>query len=321
MKKDFKQHSDYSSYMTKIEVSMPLYEARLSLTGRCNHNCVYCGPFSDGKIDNGYQDLSLEQVREVATLLKDKGLHVQLTGGEPTLRKDLIEIVKTLSDKGIKDIGLTTNGSRLNPEYAQRLFDAGISDIHIHMPSLNYEVFRKTTKDKNPQVVDEIIQTAIYLKKYRNAIEFNTPVTPLNLSTLPQLIDFCYSNEINLKLIEEVNLANKQITEGQIIQTFEDWFQKRGLKLDETKINKKYGRIYDLGNFSFRVAPATKGLVNYLNDKSDTILYDGRYWIGGKKSEFVFTPSYFLKTETGTFDDLEKNLNETMHIYNDDGKK
>ncbi len=304
-----------------MEISMPLYEARLSLTGRCNHQCIYCGPFSDGKSDNGYQDLSLDQVREITPLLKNKGLHIQLTGGEPTLRKDLTEIVKTLSYGGIRDIGLTTNGSIINPEYAQRLLDAGLSDIHIHMPSLDYETFRKTTKDKRQKVVDGIIQTALYLKKQEQSVEFNTPVTPLNLPTLPQLMDFCYSNKINLKLIEEVNLANKQISEGQIIQTFEDWFQAKELKIDETKIDKRYGRIYDLGKFSFRVAPATKGLVDHLNGKSDTILYDGRYWIGGKKKNFVFTPSYFLKTKTGSFDDLEKNLNETIQIYNNHEKK
>ncbi|MBU1136407.1 MAG: radical SAM protein [Nanoarchaeota archaeon] len=307
--------------MDKIEVSMPLYEARLSLTGRCNHQCIYCGPFSDGKADKGYKDLSLDQIRDIASLLKDKGLHIQLTGGEPTLRKDLAEIVEILSNNGITDIGLTTNGSMISPEYAQRLLGAGISDFHIHVPSLNYDVFRKTTKDKRQKVVDVIIQTALYLKREGEGVEFNTPITQLNLPTVPQLIDFCYSNEINLKLIEEVNLANEQVTEGQIIQTFEDWFKNRGLELDETKINKRYGRIYDLGNFSFRVAPATKGLVDFLNKKNEAILYDGRYWIGGKDNRFVFTPSYFLKTKTGSFKGLERNLNETIQIYNDHGKK
>ncbi len=307
--------------MDKIEVSMPLYEARLSLTGRCNHQCIYCGPFSDGKAENGYKDLSLNQIRDISSLLKDKELHIQLTGGEPMLRNDLIEIVEILSNNGITDIGLTTNGSKINPEYAQKLLSAGISDFHIHMPSLNYEVFRKTTKDKKQKVVDEIIQTTLYLRREGGGVEFNTPITQLNLPTIPQLIDFCYSNEINLKLIEEVNLENEQVTEEQIIQTLEDWFQNKGLKLDETKINKRYGRIYDLDNFSFRVAPATKGFVDFLNKKNDFILYDGRYWIGGKENNFVFTPSYFLKTKTGSFRDLKRSLDETIQIYNDYEKK
>lgn len=307
--------------MEKIEVSMPLYEARLSPTGRCNHKCIYCGPFSDGKAKNGYKDLSLNQIEEISVLLKDKGLHIQLTGGEPTLRNDLVKIVQTLSHTGIRDIGLTTNGSMINPVYAQELSDAGISDIHIHMPSLDYDIFIKTTKDKRKNVVDGIIQTAIYLKKQGRRIEFNTPVTAFNLPTLYNLIDFCYSNEVNLKLIEEINLTKEQITEVQIVQVLENWFQKKGLILNETKIDNRYGRIYDLGNFSFRVAPATKGLVNYLSGKGDTILYDGRYWIGGSNERFVFTPSYFLKTQTGTFKDLEKNLNDTIQIYKKNEKK
>lgn len=307
--------------MTKIEVSMPLYEVRLSLTGRCNHQCIYCGPFSDGKADKGYRNLSLSQIRNVASLLKDKELHIQLTGGEPTLRKDLTRLVDVLTSHGITDIGLTTNGSIINPEYVQKLLCAGISDFHIHMPSLNYNIFKKTTKNKREGVVDRIIQTAIYLKREKKNVEFNTPVTQLNLSTIPQLIDFCYSNKVNLKLIEEVNLANEQITEKQIIQIFENWFQNKGLELDETKVNKRYGRIYDLGNFSFRVAPATRGLVEFLNKKNKTVLYDGRYWIGGNDNSFVFTPSCFLKTKIGSFKNLERNLNETIQIYKNYGKK
>lgn len=308
-------------FMEKIEVSMPLYEARLSLTGRCNHRCIYCGPFSDGKSDKGYGDLTLRQISQIAPLLSDKGLHVQLTGGEPTLRKDLTKMVEILSRAGVNDIGLTTNGSMINPEYVQQLLDSGISDFHIHMPSLNYRVFQKTTKDKRQRVIDGIIETSLYLKQQGRGVEFNTPVTPFNLLTLPELIDFCYSNEINLKLIEEINLAKEQIPEGQITKTLEGWFQNKGLELDETKINKKYGRIYNFGNFSFRIAPATKGLVDFLNNENESILYDGRYWIGGKEDNFVFTPSYFLKIKTGNFKDLERNLNETIEIYNENEKK
>ena len=51
--------------MDKIEFTMPLYEIRMSLTGICNHDCVYCGPFSDGKKDNGYKELSLNQIKQL----------------------------------------------------------------------------------------------------------------------------------------------------------------------------------------------------------------------------------------------------------------
>lgn len=300
---------------------MPLYEIRLSLTGNCNHSCIYCGPFSDGKADNGYKELSLEQIKKIAPLLKEKGFHVQLTGGEPTLRRDLIEAVETLSNFGIEDIGITTNGSLLNPDYAQKLTTAGISDIHIHMPSLDHEVFEKTTRDRRSQVVDGIKQTALYLKQQGKGIEFNTPVTSINLKTIPQLIDFCYENKINLKLAEEISLSKKQIKEEKIIQIFEDWFRNKGLQLDETKISKKYGKIYNFGDFYFRVAPATKGLVDFLNGEGDTILYDGRYWIGGRDGKYLYTPSYFLSPEEGSYENLRENLDKTILMYENNKDK
>jgi molybdenum cofactor biosynthesis enzyme MoaA len=301
--------------MVKIEVSMPLYEIRLSLTGSCNHRCIYCGPFSDGKADRGYKDLSLRQIKKLAPLLKKTRLHVQLTGGEPTLKRDLIKIVKTLSDFGIKDVGLTTNGSKLNTGYVKKLMDAGISDIHIHIPSLDREAYKKTTGDKSKDVVNRIIDAALYLKKQNHKLEFNTPITNINVPTTTQLINFCYDNKINLKLIEEISLSKKQINEKEIIKILNNWFKNKKIYLNETRINKKYGRVYNFGDFYFRVAPATKGLSDFLNGKGDTILYDGRYWIGGRDGKFLFTPSYFLDPKEGSYKDLKGNLDKTMRVY------
>lgn len=306
--------------MEKIEVQMPLYEIRLSLTGRCNHKCIYCGPFSDGKSDNGYGDLFLDQIEELCPLLKEKGLHIQLTGGEPTLRKDLLAIIKTLTDSRINDIGITTNGSLLEKDYAKELKDAGLSSFHFHMPSLNESTFRKITSNRKKGIVDKIKGSAIFLRENGANVEFNTPVVPYNLQTLFDLEDFCYENRINLKLIEEINLVGNQITEKQITELFSDWFNKKRLIPKEITREKQYGKIYDLNGISFRVAPATKGLIEFLNGKGETILYDGRYWIGGKKGDFVFTPSYFLNPRVGNFEELKQNLNKTLDKYTHEKK-
>lgn len=308
--------------MKDIEISMPLYEARISVTGKCNHNCIYCGPFSDGKRDHGYGKLSLEQITLLAPLIKKSKLHTQLTGGEPTLRKDLRKIIEILKRVGIEDIGMTTNGSSINPEYISDLISAGIFDVHIHLPSLDNDAYKKTTRTRKRTNIEGIKDTALYLKLNNVGIEFNVPVTRINLPTLPELLDFCYENQMNLKLIEEVNLSGEQVKEEEISSFLERWFEANGLNLDEINIDKKYGRIYQISeDFSFRIAPATKGLVNYLNGKKEKILYDGRYWIGGKNGSFLFTPSYFLEPSKGKFEDLEKNLNETRQIYDENDKK
>jgi len=301
--------------MEKIEVTMPLYEIRLSVTGACNQQCIYCGPFSDGRGNNGYGELSVGQIEEILPLLRKNNLHVQLTGGEPTLRLDLLKIVSKLKEGGLADIGLTTNCSMIDVDRAVKLVEAGIVDIHVHVPSFNSEIFQKTTGNLNKGVIENFKQVGIYLAKTGCRIEFNTPVTCLNEETMDALCDFCFVNKINLKLIEEVNIKQRQIGVNKIVVNLEKWLSKNGVSLEPEKINKKYGYIYDFGEFSFRIALATRGLAEYLAGNCDVILYDGRYWMGGSNEQFLFSPSCFSRPQVGTLRDLENNFNNVKDFY------
>lgn len=306
--------------MPKTKISMSLYEVRLSITGACNHNCFYCGPFSDGKIDNGYKNLLLKQVKKITPLLKELDIHVQITGGEPTLRNNLIDIVKTLKKGGIDDIGMSTNGSNMNPKYAKSLVDAGISDIHIHFPSLDQDIFSKTTGDKQKGVVKRILKTVDSLKNLGCGVELNTPITALNKEKTAELMGYCYENKINLKLIEIVSSSDKKIEEDEIRDLLKSWVHKKSLSLNKVKVKNKYGIVYDFGGFFFRIAPETEGLLDFLEGRSDEVLYDGRYWIGGNGGKFLFSPTCFLPPQKGNFNDFEKNIKETIKKYQNEKK-
>src|SRR3989344_9254461 len=127
---------------------MPLHEVRLSVTGGCNHDCFYCGPFSDGKHSDSkdFRKLTLNQIEEIGSLLDQKNLHIQITGGEPSLRKDLEQIVEILRKKGNSDIGLTTNCSYMSGDILSNLVKRGLKDIHIHVPSFDRGVFERTIR-------------------------------------------------------------------------------------------------------------------------------------------------------------------------------
>ena len=94
---------------------------RISVTDRCNLRCVYCMP-EDGMIfDDRADHLSPEAIEEVVKVAIDLGVtHIKLTGGEPTIRKDLTEIVERISNLGIHDLSMTTNGLQL-PRLAGQL--------------------------------------------------------------------------------------------------------------------------------------------------------------------------------------------------------
>lgn len=113
---------------------------RLSLTDHCNLRCVYCMPLRGLKFVPGEELLTPQELELVVRAAADIGFYkIRLTGGEPTLRADLIEIVERISRiEGITDIALTTNAILL-PELAKPLRRAGLNRMNIHIDTLNPE--------------------------------------------------------------------------------------------------------------------------------------------------------------------------------------
>jgi cyclic pyranopterin phosphate synthase len=107
---------------------------RLSLTARCNFRCSYCSPAADGVSD----ELSREDAARLVRVFAGLGVRrVRLTGGEPTLRRDLLGIAADASAaEGIEELALTTNGQRLE-ELAAPLRAAGVSRLNVSLDTLD----------------------------------------------------------------------------------------------------------------------------------------------------------------------------------------
>jgi len=123
---------------------------RLSVTDRCNFSCAYCLPDGyspeSGSGETGSPELSLSEIERLVRGFARLGVSkVRLTGGEPTVRRDIVELARVVSSvQGIQKVALTTNGSRL-PELALPLLRAGVSSINISIDSLEEERFREIT--------------------------------------------------------------------------------------------------------------------------------------------------------------------------------
>jgi GTP 3',8-cyclase len=113
---------------------------RISLTDRCNLRCVYCMPMHGLKFVSNPELLTPTELETVARAAVDTGFRkFRLTGGEPTLRRDLVEIVERLAKiDGVKELAITTNGYRL-PKLAKPLKEAGLNRVNIHIDSLDSE--------------------------------------------------------------------------------------------------------------------------------------------------------------------------------------
>lgn len=118
---------------------------RLSVTDFCNYRCVYCLP--DGYQSCGEQDeLTLAEIATLVQAFAECGTQkIRLSGGEPTLRRDIADIVRICAAQpGIAKVAITTNGHRLAEIYRD-LIDAGVSQFNISVDSFRADTFHRLT--------------------------------------------------------------------------------------------------------------------------------------------------------------------------------
>jgi len=119
--------------------------ARISLnsSSTCNFRCIHC--HMEGIKSAPSTLMTADEIERILRILSTFGIDaVKLTGGEPMLRKDIVEIVKKLKSVGLHEISMTTNGTRFS-RLARSLHDAGLSRVNISLHSLDKDRFRSIT--------------------------------------------------------------------------------------------------------------------------------------------------------------------------------
>lgn len=175
---------------------------RLSLTDVCNFRCTYCLPEGYKKPCNKPSELSVEEIRRAVTAFAQLGLwKVRLTGGEPTLRRDFEDVVRTVSQvPGIRKVAMTTNGYRL-AQRAKAWRDCGVSAINISVDSLDPARFSAITgHDRLAEVMRGIdaAEAAGFESIKLNAVLMRG----VNDDELETMVDFVASRDLSLRFIE-----------------------------------------------------------------------------------------------------------------------
>ncbi|PKN51506.1 MAG: GTP 3',8-cyclase MoaA [Deltaproteobacteria bacterium HGW-Deltaproteobacteria-13] len=129
---------------------------RVSITDRCNLRCSYCRP-KEGISLQGHEDiLRYEEIIRIVSIAVKMGLvKVRVTGGEPLVRRGFVDFLADLKKiSGLRDISLTTNGILLE-QFAQNIYDAGVSRINISLDSLNKDKYFRITRGGN---LDDVLR-------------------------------------------------------------------------------------------------------------------------------------------------------------------
>jgi GTP 3',8-cyclase len=148
---------------------------RISITDRCNLDCLYCAPLGGRKRRSHAEILSYEEILRITKAAVHSGISkIRVTGGEPLQRKGMVRLCRMLADiDGIESLAMTTNGILLK-EFAAPLFDAGVRRVNISLDTLKPERFKNITgKDLLYQVLEGIEAAE---KVGMNPIKINTVV-------------------------------------------------------------------------------------------------------------------------------------------------
>ena len=178
---------------------------RLSVTDRCDFRCVYCMA-EDMTFLPRQQVLTLEEIARLARNFVDLGTEkIRLTGGEPLVRKDIVELVKEIGSYGLRDFAMTTNGNQLTT-MAEPLRKAGLQRLNISLDSLDADKFHSITRTgKLARVLDGI--DAAREAGFRG-IKLNAVVMKgRNDQEVPDLVDYARRKQIDITFIEEMPLG------------------------------------------------------------------------------------------------------------------
>jgi cyclic pyranopterin phosphate synthase len=193
--------------MDKFE--RPLISLRISITNRCNVKCFYC--HHDGIVPQNYE-MSSNEMQRIVKVAKEIGIEkIRLSGGEPLIRDDIIDIVTKISSVGFRDISLTTNGVLLD-KYAVALYNAGLTRVNVSFDTLNPETYKLITKRNYMELAKKGIEKAV--KAGLNPVKVNMVVMKgINDSEIWDMFQFCKDTCAILQLIELLKTENCQESE------------------------------------------------------------------------------------------------------------
>ncbi len=180
---------------------------RLSVTDRCDLRCTYCMPERQTFLPKA-DVLSLEELYKLSLGFIDRGItKLRLTGGEPLVRRDVIDLIKALGRKvgdGLDELTLTTNGTRLT-EFADQIAAAGVKRINVSLDTLDRAGFAKLARrDSLPQVLDGLRAA----KEAGLKVKINTvALKGINQDGIPDLIAWAHGQGFDLTLIEVMPLG------------------------------------------------------------------------------------------------------------------
>lgn len=214
-----KQLAEYRETLKKEPILKNLF---LELTTRCNERCLHCGSYC-GEIQNN--ELTLDQYKTFLDQIKEdfgtEDKMLCITGGEPLLRQDFFDIMGYAHQLGFR-WGMTSNGTLITPEVAQKLADVGMGTISISIDGLEetHDAFRQTPNGYKKAM--QGIQNLIDVGKFKH-IQVTTVVTHKNITELDDLFDIFDKMDIDSWRVINIEPMGRANRHSDLLLTVSDY--------------------------------------------------------------------------------------------------
>jgi cyclic pyranopterin phosphate synthase len=220
---------------------------RLSITDKCNFRCNYCMN-EDAEFMKDNELLSLNEIEKLVKALKELNFkNIRLTGGEPTLRPDIIDIAKIIQNY-FGEFNITTNGS-LMYILSKDLKKNGLKNVNFSLDSLTRETFRDITKRDDLNNVLNGLEKSLEIGLN---VKLNTVIQKRNFNEVFELIEFAAKHKLPIRFIELMPIGNNY--------NEDDFISEDTLK---SKIKEKYSLIPY--NKNFGIGPSKYYIIKEIN--------------------------------------------------------
>lgn len=214
-----------------------LLNLRIALTKPCNLHCSFCHAEGEDKSAENTTEMTAEEVVRISKVAVSLGIsRIKLTGGEPLLRKDILQIVRGLASlPGLEELSMTTNGTLLEP-LAKELKVNGLKRVNINLPTIDGETYCKLTGGKLENVLNGV----------KAAIDAGLSPVKLNMlilkgvndSQVLEMINFARNVGAVLQLIElePVNISSEYyIVYHKPLDEYEEMLKQKAVKIEARK--------------------------------------------------------------------------------------
>jgi cyclic pyranopterin phosphate synthase len=231
----------------------PTLNLRISLTQRCNLRCVYC--HREGQDPrSATSEMTTDEVLRIAQTAVSLGINrIKLTGGEPLLRSDILDIVRSLASiPDIGDLSMTTNGAHLSA-LAKPLKDAGLRRVNISLPSLDEKTYSMVS---GGNINEALKGVSAAVKAGLHPVKLNMLVLRgINTADIPKMINFARNSQAILQLIElePVNIKDDYYKKHFFaLDSLEHELKQQALSV-ETRGDMQNRRVYSLSHVKVEV--------------------------------------------------------------------